>query len=136
MQASVHGPGVRLNEKGYLRYSAGPNRDRYVHRVVMSRLCTEFCYYPLDQTTPLGRPTGLPWGFTVEHLDHNRTHNCPGNLLLLQTEIHNHLSWCSWLNKPLIGDVPGQETPLLGPDDIPANRRGIYTEEELGEVPF
>jgi hypothetical protein len=51
----------------------------------MAQAAREFCYYPLAAD-------GLPVGFTVEHVDHHRTHNCLSNMLLLQTSIHN---WCS-----------------------------------------
>lgn len=78
------------NEKGYVRLYTQPHRGKYEHRVVMSERCREFCYYPLADD-------GLPVGFTVEHIDHNRTHNCGENLMLLQDIIHNHLSaWSRW----------------------------------------
>src|SRR5690348_3714508 len=78
--------GVHLNDKGYLRYSrSGPHRMKYVHRVVMAEMCAQLSYYPLNPST------GLPDGFTVEHCDHIRTHNCPANLLLLDIRIHNAL---------------------------------------------
>ena len=49
----------------------------------------------------LSNPIGLPYvncggeipdNMTVEHLDHNRTHNCHTNLMLLQKEIHDYIS--------------------------------------------
>jgi len=51
--------------------------------------------------TLLENPIGLPFvncggeipeNMTVEHLDHNRTHNCHSNLMLLQKEIHDYIS--------------------------------------------
>jgi hypothetical protein len=124
--------GVTLNDKGYLRYSSGSLRGRYVHRVVMAKMVAEMSYYPANAQS------GLPPGFTVEHLDHCKTHNCPSNLLLLQIEIHNALSWRSWLNKPQIGDVLGNETLVRGPDDytpiFPSCR--TYSDDEIAEVPF
>jgi hypothetical protein len=58
------------------------------HRAVLARLCRERCFYPLEKD-------GLPKGFTVEHQDHDRVHNCYQNLILLSKVIHDHLSWCS-----------------------------------------
>lgn len=84
--AQRFGPGVYINEKGYLRHSAGPLRGRYYHRVVMASLCAEFCYYPVQADG------FIPDGFTVEHVDHIKTHNCPENLLLLEESIHNAIS--------------------------------------------
>jgi len=91
--------GYYTNDKGYLRHSSGPHRSRYVHRQVLANLCAVWCYYPLDPAT------GLPFGFTVEHLDHRRAHNCIDNLILLDIRIHNYLSWSSWLNKDRVGVV-------------------------------
>ncbi len=83
------GKGKYITEKGYVRHSAGILRGEYEHRVIMFRMTMEFSYYG----------PGLPEGFTVEHIDHNKQHNCPGNLLLLESVIHNHISWCSWKGK-------------------------------------
>ena len=84
-----HGARVR-SSKGYIRIYHGPDRGQYEPRVVMRTLCAEFCYYT---HTDLWDPTsGLPIGFHVEHIDHQKTHNCPENLLLLQDIIHNFCS--------------------------------------------
>ena len=83
------------NEKGYVRLYTKPHRGKYEHRVVMAERCKEFCFYPLEAD-------GLPAGFTVEHLDHKRTHNCGENLMLLQEIIHNHLSAASRWAQPHI----------------------------------
>ena len=92
-------PGQHFNLKGYPRYSTGALRNKYVHRVVMANAAAEFCVYPLNPST------GLPDGFHVEHVDHNRTHSCLGNLLLLEACIHNACSWKSWRPK---GEVDWQ----------------------------
>lgn len=59
-----------------------------VHRKVMYEACLEMCYYPLNGN--------LPEGFTVEHCDHNRQHNCIENLLMLDKRIHDFISFGSW----------------------------------------
>jgi hypothetical protein len=49
--------------------------------------------YPLKGNLPTiqdGTSEGTP--FTVEHVDHRRTHNCPANLLLLDKRIHDAIS--------------------------------------------
>lgn len=77
------GLGYYVTEKGYLRYSAGPKRGKYVHRAVMEGV--------------IGGP--IPEGMTVEHLDHDRQHNCRQNLMLLDKAIHDYISWQSWSRK-------------------------------------
>ncbi len=83
------GKGVRVHAKGYLEIiRRGPWRGWLVHRKVMYEACLEFCYYHINRR--------LPEGFTVEHLDHDRQHNCIENLLLLNKRIHDHISWETW----------------------------------------
>lgn len=80
------GTGVHVHIKGYLRITRrGPWRNWLVHRKVMLEMCLEMCYYPREE----GK---LPEGFTVEHLDHDRMHNCPENLMLLDKRIHDYIS--------------------------------------------
>jgi hypothetical protein len=92
--SGIHGSKTR-NEKGYVRLYIKEHRGKYEHRVVVAKMCAEQCFYPLEAD-------GLPAGFTVEHQDHNRTHNCPENLILLQEIIHNHLSAASRWAKPYL----------------------------------
>lgn len=109
----------------------GQDRKKYQHRVVMADMCREFCFYPLDPRS------GIPSGMTVEHQDHRRTHNCRANLILLDIHIHNHLSWCSWLNRDRLGLSPSDV--ILTDDDFVAAEAGVgrrYTREELEEVPW
>lgn len=72
-------------KKGYKRLNHKPYRGMYEHRVVMAKLCSEFCVYPLEGD-------GLPAGFHVHHVDYDGMHNCPGNLLLLDRRIHDYLN--------------------------------------------
>lgn len=126
--------GRHLNGKGYVRISGGPNRNKYEHRLVMAEMVREWCYYPVEE----GKD--LPEGFHVEHVDHNRTHNCGGNLLLLDVRIHDYISWCSWLDRPTRGEVAGQEEPVRGLDDWDpkgsAEARWLRGEDLAVEVPF
>jgi hypothetical protein len=79
------GKGTCLSQHGYVRITRrGPFRDWYEHRKVMFEACQEFCYYSVDGD--------LPQGFTVDHLDHKRAHNCLGNLLMLDKRIHDSIS--------------------------------------------
>jgi hypothetical protein len=80
-----HGPGTRLRHDGYVQITRhGPWRWCLEHVKVMLEACREMCYYPVED--------GLPPGFTVEHLNHNRAHNCMCNLMLLDKRIHDVLS--------------------------------------------
>lgn len=124
------GTGMHVSDKGYLRYSSGPLRNRYVHRVALAELCAEWCYYPLDPRT------GLPFGMTVEHVDHHKQHNCISNLLLLDIRIHNALSWRSWLNTPVLGDIEfadGRE--ITYPEEVEAAEAAEAAEAVEPEVP-
>lgn len=78
--------GYTVTAKGYKRITAGSYRNEYEHRVIMFKATVEFSFYG----------PGIPPGFTVEHVDHNRQHNCLQNLLLLESSIHNACSWWSW----------------------------------------
>lgn len=79
-------PGTYLTAKGYRRFHSGPDRGKYEHRVVLRELCKVWCYYPVDEGT------GLPVGLDVHHVDFDKEHNCVGNLILLDTEIHVAIS--------------------------------------------
>ena len=78
--------GMCLNDKGHLRITAGPHRNTYAHRRVMEMALE----HPISYIF-LGDGV-IPKRMTVEHSDHCRTHNCLGNLLLLEKGIHD---WCS-----------------------------------------
>lgn len=65
--------GWTLHPKGYRRITAGPDRDRLAHRVVIEKL--------------LGGP--IPPGFEVHHMDFNRACICTWNLLLLDDRLHH-----------------------------------------------
>jgi len=59
--------GFIITKDGYVRITAGTNRNRYAHVVAVENLLG-------------GR---IPEGFEVHHLDWNRAHNCcPHNFLL------------------------------------------------------
>jgi len=87
MAVKGSGTGIRIHAKGYPRYSRrGPLRDRLVHRMVMSTMCRESCYYPLGED-------GLPPGFDVHHVDFDKRHYCPSNLLLIEHKLHYHADY-------------------------------------------
>ena len=80
------GKGTTVHAKGYIQIKRrGPWRGWLEHRKVMLKMCEEMCYYPREE----GK---LPEGFTVDHLDHTRDHNCPENLMLLDKRIHDYIS--------------------------------------------
>jgi hypothetical protein len=85
--------GFYVNEKGYLRLSAGPDRGKYVHRKVMETLLAETDTATLAALgIPACSPAKIPEKFTVEHIDHRKPHNCPENLMLLDKRIHDAIS--------------------------------------------
>ena len=78
--------GYYISCDGYLRISSGPYRNKYVHRKVIEDLLK--C--PISYMFAPGAP--IPEGMTVEHVDHNKQHNCMGNLMLLDRRIHGKIS--------------------------------------------
>lgn len=69
--------GRTINADGYVRIKAGAHRDKLEHRVVMEQI--------------LGRSLKEFPGLEVHHLDFNRRHNCPANLMLLDEAINKAL---------------------------------------------
>jgi hypothetical protein len=66
--------------KGHLRiHSRGPNRGKYVHRLIADTLCREFCVYG----------AGLPDWLHVHHVNYKKDHNCACNFILLDEALHN-----------------------------------------------
>lgn len=79
------GKGYRINNKGYVQViRRGLDRWKYVHRLAVAKLCREFCFHVLSED-------GLPAGFDVHHIDFDKQHNCPGNLLLIEHALHYHM---------------------------------------------
>ena len=83
----VRRAGVRVGSKGHMRYSAGPHRGKYVHRVLVADLCREWCYWGEG-----GVCGGIPPGWDVHHLDGDPQHNSLGNLCLVPHEFHSILT--------------------------------------------
>lgn len=77
-----------LNEKGYVRITSGKDRHKYAHRAVFERLLLS----PLCASYVFPVPGVIPPGMVVHHNDHCRTHNCPENLMLMSTNLHNAVS--------------------------------------------
>lgn len=67
--------GMKVNDCGYLRISAGPQRGMYLHRLVLE--------------AKLGRMI-LP-GHTAHHVDWNKQNNLPGPLVELTRSDHAKL---------------------------------------------
>jgi len=89
--------GQVLNEKGYVRLKSQPDRGMYEHRALMRELLRHrrICASYVFPAGSIGRD-GLPVGFSVNHFDQNKTHNCFGNLQLLQNCIHSAISRSRW----------------------------------------
>lgn len=81
---SFWGEGVRLTDRGHLRYTSPKElKGKYVHRVLVDKLLEE---------TPFSIKALLPWPYEVHHLDFNKTHNCSYNLLLISPSFHSHIT--------------------------------------------
>jgi hypothetical protein len=74
-----------VNQNGYKQLWTVEHYGKYEHRVVMAELCKEFCVYELGGD-------GLPEGMEVHHMDWNKQHNCPGNLMMVDIAIHRRLN--------------------------------------------
>jgi hypothetical protein len=70
--------GKTVTKKGYIRITHGLHIWKYEHRVVVENL---------PGPCALNRP--LRSDEEVHHIDFNRGHNCPGNLLLLDEALHH-----------------------------------------------
>lgn len=77
--------GRTRTDKGYIRLKSGPYRDWYEHRAVVHRLLTE----NVISRGVVGGPEILA-GLEVHHLDFDRQHNCPHNLLICHPAFHGH----------------------------------------------
>lgn len=75
--------GKRL-ENGYVRFTAGPLRGKFEHRVVAAAAWQET------------HGMGLPEGYEVHHLDFRRDHNCRSNLLILGPGLHRPAHQGGW----------------------------------------
>ena len=76
-----------LHAKGYPWIkNRGELRDKMVHRVVVEFLAME----QIEQ-----RPTAplyIPDGWVCHHIDFDKSHRCPSNLLILPPAIHDFMS--------------------------------------------
>lgn len=97
------GLGKCINDKGYWQISAGPDSGLYEHRVVVrDALRVSEGYWAGVQE--------IPKGFTVHHIDFVKTHNCLGNLLLLDKTLHDALSVATYSYRCRGGE--GEEVPF------------------------
>lgn len=82
---SLKGRGVNSNPPDrYLRISSGRYRNWYEHRAVADLMLR------LNQISKgvVGVPEELPKAWEIHHLDGDRHHNCPYNLLISPSELH------------------------------------------------
>lgn len=107
--------GLSQNKDGYLKYHRHPYRNLYHHRVVAQQMVDD---------TPASRRVLIPPVWVVHHIDWDKLHNCPGNLLLLEPALHDAMTH-SHLGRPRDGQGRWRERPPK-----PARRNG------KDEVPF
>lgn len=77
--------GNHLSSKGYRRISTKESRNKYEHRHIMEQLLLR----PVAAHYVFCGDGVIPSGMDVHHWDHRNTHNCEGNLQLLDKAIHN-----------------------------------------------
>lgn len=70
--ADQHARGTRINSKGYVEFTRGPNKGRPQHRVIMEQKLGE----------------KLPRSVVVHHRDEQRTHNTDDNLEVMTRAAH------------------------------------------------
>ncbi len=68
--------GSQLTAKGYIRITAGPWRGQYLHRIVAAMKWREKYSEP------------MPKHLHVHHMDFRKAHDCPENLLIMDSGIH------------------------------------------------
>lgn len=97
-----------VNEWGYVRVSTGRTHNKYEHRMVIEQLMLEQAIEAIlranaqdwDGQIPAAdianeimctvvHPPQIPPTMRIHHIDTNRSHNCPQNLMLLDKAIHN-----------------------------------------------
>lgn len=76
--------GRTITERGYVRITHDAWRGWLEHRAVVARCLDE------NVISPGVMPREIPDGWEVHHMDFNRRHNCPSNLLLLHPAFHSH----------------------------------------------
>ena len=79
--------GYIVNEKGYIRYTAGLNRGKYQHRVV----CEELLKSPISYVL-LAWNGKIPKNITIHHCNGDRQDNKIHNLMFLEKVIHDFIS--------------------------------------------
>lgn len=120
---NLYGKGIYKTKDGHLRYHSPRNlRGKYVHRELVDRLISE---------TPWSVRLLIPWPFEVHHMDYNKEHNEPHNLLLLSIEFHSVLT----------ADMPrdhGKFTSKFHPKWQPPPQWVLFRDDdkEIESIPF
>lgn len=78
--------GTHKSDKGYVRISTRYRRDMYAHRAAALDLLTN----PISYMFTPGQ--GIPENIQIHHIDYNKRHNCHGNLMFLDRQIHSAIS--------------------------------------------
>jgi len=103
--------GKSKTKKGYIQINAGPDRNKFEHRVVIRTLLREMKAISLAawvRSKPAFSPEQLTYllecelkalesldldpTFEVHHMNWKRDHNCPCNLLYLDSALHRGIS--------------------------------------------
>lgn len=76
--------GRTVTAKGYSQITAGAWRNWLEHRALVAHLLAH------NEISPAVMPREIPDGWVVHHMDGNRRHNCPHNLLLSPGAFHTY----------------------------------------------
>lgn len=117
--SQLYGVGIYKTKDGHLRYHSPKKfRNMYVHRKVVEDLISE---------TPYSIKLFLPWPYEVHHIDFNKEHNEPGNLLILSEAFHSYLTADGRRDRGNGRFKPRWKSP---PEWV------LFREDEIGEIPF
>jgi hypothetical protein len=116
---TLYGKGVSKTADGHLRYRSPKElRGKYVHRKVVEDL--------IAITHPLTIQL-LPWPYEVHHMDFDKTHNQPSNLLVVSEGLHAYLGVDGRRDKGNGRFRPRWKSP---PEWV------LFREDDIGEIPF
>lgn len=78
--------GCQLTAKGYIRITAGPWRGQYLHRIIADIKWRDR-HFDVGMGVP-ARGFHIPKHLHVHHMDFNKAHDCPENLLIMDPALH------------------------------------------------
>lgn len=78
--------GSQITLDGYIRITAGPWRNRMLHRIIADIKWRE-CHFDVKLGVPV-RGFPMPKNLHVHHMDFKKTHCCAENLIIMDEALH------------------------------------------------